>query len=127
MSKTAEFTVEKLFTILSVGEVRDVHQPSLNLPNNALLTKANIGDIDSRFIAKVQPNIVVSCLVCRDFDFLELAQALQIANYQGELSIIVPELPNPGIVLAEATTACPDLRITFISENPAPNRLINLH
>lgn len=99
--------------VLAVGNVYDWNQAARTLPPGSAVTFSDISDIKAEFLREICPDIVLSCLVCRDFDFLDLAQALQDAHYKGSLRIIVPKLPNPNSVISEARALCPDLQIEF--------------
>ncbi len=112
-------------TILAVGEVAKTHQNLLTLPCNTLISYAEINDISAEFITDCAPDIVFSSLVCRHFDFLDLAQALHSAKFNGILKIVTPKLPNPTIVIAEARAMCPSLKIEFISALKTSDKTIN--
>jgi len=114
MSEVLGLALPKQHTVLVVGEVFQLYLAEHNLADDSKITFADITDISSIFLNNLKPDIVVSCLVCRDFDFLELAQALELVGFQGIFRVITPVLPNPKIVASEAHSMCPTLNFKFI-------------
>jgi len=90
MSEVLGLVLLKQHTVLVVGEVFQFYQTEHELPDDAKVTFAGITDISSIFLGNLKPDIVMSCLVCRNFDFLELAQALETAGFQGVFQVVTP-------------------------------------
>ncbi len=124
VSDIEEKIISSHCNVLAVGEVFQWCNRDSFLPTNALVSQADFKDVDIQLYADPTPDIVLSRLVCRNFDFLDLAQKLQAANYNGLFSIVAPKLPNPGIVIAEAKAAYPGIKIKFICGMRSSIRLV---
>ena len=125
MSKAYSAAKKSNPVVLAVGDVFDWHESTRSIPMGAAVTFAEIAEITQDFLQEINPDIVLSCLVSQDFDFLDLAQALQAAKFKRCLRIIVPELPDPDIVLSEARNLCPNVNIDFEIDQTGRHYLIN--
>jgi len=107
--------------VLAVGDTFDWNIAARSLPPGSTITFSEIDDIKDAFLQKICPDIVLSSLVCRNFDFIDLAQALQGAHYKGSLRVIVPNLPDPNSVISEARALGPDFDIEFFVDPVGPD------
>lgn len=73
----------------------------------------------------LKPALVVSPLLTREFDCVDLARRLNDLGYSGAYRALATGLPMPGIVKAEVRQACPALDFDIIEwpaeEAPATN------
>jgi len=111
--------------LLAVGDLDEHHISGRALTWDSQITYVGFSEVNGDLISALNPDIILSCLVCKAFDFLELAQALCNTGFRGRFRIITPELPNPGIVLSEARALCPSLDIDFIIDQVLPDRALN--
>ncbi|MEE9428280.1 MAG: hypothetical protein V3V25_09065 [Paracoccaceae bacterium] len=121
----SEKKIERQSVVLAVGDVFQWRQAGQNLPSSSRIEFADIWEISTEFLNKLRPDIVLTCLVNQSFDFLDLAQVLESAEYKGSYQIIVPYLPNPKIVIAEAKTMCPSLDYCFVVDPTLPGGYVN--
>ncbi|WP_424939912.1 hypothetical protein [Aliiroseovarius sp. S253] len=73
--------------------------------------------LDDKQIADLAPDIVVSLFVCGSLDCLEISQRLAKAGFSGRYYVLVPELPDPQIIINEITQSCPGIDIQVVT-NP---------
>lgn len=62
----------------------------------------------------LKPELVVSPLLARDFDCVDLARRLYDLGYHGPYRALATGLPMPGIVRNEVRQACPGLDFDII-------------
>lgn len=100
--------------ILAVGEISLWKSAGRLLHPSAYLTYAEFGDLSPELLATMAPDIVVSSLVSRSFDCLDLAQMLHLSLFKGRYWIIDPHVPNPRIILSEIHALCPGLDVMVV-------------
>ncbi len=100
--------------VLAVGDMSHWRTTGRNLPWGSQITFADFSDITDELIATMRPDVVISPLLCRSFDCLDLAAALSGAGFRGRLRIMAPKLPRPEVVLAEARALCPMIDVDLI-------------
>ncbi len=111
--------------VLAVGEYTNWGRVGPSLPWDGKISFAGFGEIDAALISQLDPDVVVSPLVCRNFDCIELAQILDQTGFRGLFRVFTEGLPNPAIVLAEAQALCPNIEIEFVTEIPAKRHRAN--
>lgn len=68
-------------------------------------------DITPELISRVAPEIVLSPLVVRDIDAIEIARKLSAVGFEGRYRVLSSDLPRPETIEAEVNEAAP--RIDF--------------
>jgi len=63
---------------------------------------------------RLDPDIVLSSLVARKFDAIEIARKLGQMEYRGSYRILVNDIPNPDLVLQEVFNVAPYLDCDII-------------
>lgn len=66
------------------------------------------------------PSLVLSCLVARDFDALDLARRLAEAGYRGRYLALVQSLPDPRLIRREVAAQCPGVNFDVIILDGSP-------
>lgn len=100
--------------ILAVGEVGHWRASGRDLPYDSRIGFADFHDVTRDLIATLNPEIVLSPLLCGSFDCIDLAQTLHSIGFIGRYRVIVPQLPDPGIISSEITSLCPGLDFSLI-------------
>ncbi len=100
--------------ILAVGDVRNWISRGRVLPSDSQITFAEFHEITEELLRTLTPDIVMSPVLTRGFDCLDLAQALQEGGFRGRLRVVAPEMPNPHIIQTEIKALCPELDVAFI-------------
>jgi len=119
-------TVAKSPTVvLAIGEVSQWRHTGRNLPWDSQITFAGFDDVEAGFIKRINPDIVLSPLLCRSFDCLDLARSLQNSGFHGRYRIMSPRIPNPTVVLKELRSVGPSLDIDMIMDSIAATQGVN--
>ncbi|PHQ98364.1 MAG: hypothetical protein COB40_01065 [Marinosulfonomonas sp.] len=118
--------IEKPSTVvLAIGEVSQWRNTGRKLPWNSQITFAGFEDIEAGVLERIKPDIILSPLLCRTFDCLDLAQSLQSSGFRGRYRIMSPQIPNPVIVLKELRMLCPSLDVDIILDGLAATHGVN--
>lgn len=95
--------------VLVVGENSDRQLP----PGVRTLENAfhfvGIEQVGAELIGALGPDIVLSPLVTRSFDCIDLAQILSATGFRGSYRVVTPDLPSPDLVRREIRALCPGL------------------
>ena len=100
--------------ILAVGDVRNWISTGRALPIDSQIAFAEFHEITEELLQALTPDIVMSPVLTRAFDCLDLAQTLHDSGYRGRLRVVAPDLPNPRVIQAEISALCPGLDVAFI-------------
>lgn len=111
--------------ILAVGDVRQWIAEGRALPNDSQIAFAEFHEITTELMDALTPDIVMSSVMTRAFDCLDLAQALQETGFRGRFRVVAPELPNPKVIQAEIRAICPALDVAFIFCGPSEIRQLH--
>jgi hypothetical protein len=66
-------------------------------------------DVDRALLARLQPEVVLSALIARDFDAVELGRLLREEGFTGRYRAVTRSLPNIRAVVAEIRATVPGL------------------
>jgi len=100
--------------ILAVGDVGQWMSSGRVLPADSQIAFAEFHEITQELLQTLTPDIVMSPVLTRGFDCLDLAQALQNNGFRGRLRVVAPDLPNPYVIQSEINALCPDLDVALI-------------
>lgn len=100
--------------ILAVGDVRQWIVAGRALPADSQIAFAEFHEITDELLQALTPDIVMSPVLTRAFDCLDLAQTLHEKGFRGRLRIVAPDLPNPRVIQSEIRGLCPGLDVAFI-------------
>ncbi len=104
--------------VLAVGDTEEWLRRRQPFPPGGRVILASFHDLSRELLARIKPRLVVSPLLARDFDCIDLAQILFALGYGGQYRVISGEIPNPRIVLAEIKTLCPGLDFAILQAPP---------
>ena len=100
--------------ILAVGDVRNWMNAGRALPADSQIAFAEFHEITEELLLTLLPDVVLSPVLCRAFDCLDLAQTLHGSGFRGRLRIMAPDMPNPRVIQSEIRALCPGLDVAFI-------------
>jgi len=100
--------------MLVIGDLQEWQAAGRDLPTGEGLFFANLNDISPEFLQTLAPDVVLSPMVARRFDCLDVAQVLYTSNFTGRFRVVAPWLPNPAVILAEVRSLCPGLDFDFM-------------
>ena len=95
--------------ILVVGNMRDWAKQSRVLPRIDGFHFAGFHEITPAFLARLNPEIVLSALIADQFDAIDLARRLSEAGFQGRYRAVTNDLPNPRAITSEVRAAAPGI------------------
>lgn len=100
--------------ILAVGDVRQWNSAGRELPADSQIAFAEFDEINDDLLQSLSPDIVMSPVLSRSFDCLDLAQALYENGFKGRFRVVAPDMPNPRVIQSEISALCPSLDVAFI-------------
>ncbi|WP_298906322.1 hypothetical protein [uncultured Aliiroseovarius sp.] len=74
--------------------------------------------LDDAEFAALAPDVVISTFVCGSWDCLDISQRLAHAGFTGRYLVLVPDLPDPQIIIDDITESCPDIDIQIVTTAP---------
>jgi hypothetical protein len=103
-------------SILAVGTKGQWLASGCRPPASERLAAATFEELDEGILAIHEPDIVVSPVMTRGFDCIDVAKLLTDLGYRGAYRSVTPGLPNPEIVRREVRALCPgiDFRIVTV-------------
>jgi hypothetical protein len=66
-------------------------------------------EVNRNLLSQLRPEVVLSALIARDFDAIELARLLRTEGFAGRYRAVTVALPNIGGVVAEVRAAVPGI------------------
>lgn len=106
--------------VLAVGDTAEWLRRNQPVPPGGRLILASYDDMSRQLLERVRPRLVLSPLLARDFDCIDLAQMLFTLGYTGQYRVITGDLPDPTVVHAEIGLLCPGLDFGILSTPPPP-------
>lgn len=80
------------------------------LPSRTMrVSFTSLRDLDSDVLRTVSPEVVISPVICPDFDCLDVAQQLSFLGYLGPYRAISARQMQPRIIRREVHALCPAL------------------
>lgn len=107
-------------SILAVGDTAEWLRRKQPIPPGGRIILASFSDLSQDLLARIRPKLVLSPLLARDFDCIDLAQMLFALGFGGQYRVISGDIPNPRIVTAEIQSLCPGLDFGVLQTLPAP-------
>lgn len=104
--------------VLAVGDTAEWLRRKKPVPPGGHIVLASFSDLSRPLLERLRPKLVLSPLLARDFDCIDLAQMLFALGFTGQYRVISNDLPDPGIVLAEIRTLCPGLDFGVLRAPP---------
>ena len=95
--------------ILAVGDVGAWCNSGQRVAWRSNVVLAEFHEVTRDLLERIRPAMVVSPLLCRYFDCVDLAQVLGTLNYRGKYLALGSGLPNPGLIVREVRALVPRL------------------
>ena len=103
--------VAKSKVILAVGDVLSLRSRSEADIAGDATAFANFADVTQELVDALDPQIVVSSVLGRNFDCVDLAERLDHLGFRGRYCLIAHGIPEPGLVLREIRSLFPALQV----------------
>lgn len=79
-----------------------------------MLVHADLRHLDAALIRHFRPQLVLSPLIARSWDILDLAERLTLSRYRGAVQVQTRPLPRAALVIAEIEGLYPGLSLQFV-------------
>ncbi|HHI71700.1 MAG TPA: hypothetical protein ENJ91_11905 [Rhodobacteraceae bacterium] len=112
--------INKDLLILVVGDIGHWLSTGRDLPRIAQTRFCDFEELDSGLLKQLNPQIILSPLLGRGFDVLDLVALLCTLGYDGRVRGMTPPLPNPELIRGEVQRVCPELDFDIIEVRPGP-------
>lgn len=83
-------------------------------PAGAGYCVAGFDQIDADLLRELSPDVILTPLVSRGFDCLDLAKRLGALDYGGAYRAVSAAVPNPDLIRREIRALCPQLRFDLV-------------
>lgn len=98
-----------------VGDVLRWKELGLSIPNIQGFVFIDIEDVTAAKIAEIAPKVILSPLLCRNFDALEIARRLHNMRYAGRYSVVIKDIPDPSVIDRDIRQVAPDLDFSVLT------------
>lgn len=83
-------------------------------PAGAGYCVAGFDQIDADLLRELSPDVILTPLVSRGFDCLDLAKRLGALGYCGAFRAVSTAVPDPDLIRREIRALCPQLRFDLV-------------
>lgn len=101
-------------TVLAVGDLQEWRRSGRDIPTDSKLAFADFASVTEDLFQVIAPTLVLSPLLARGFDCIDLAQVLHVIGFKGRYRAIAEVLPDPDIIRREIEVLCPGLDFDII-------------
>lgn len=101
--------------VLAVGTPSEWERLGQTRPVSGKMAFVGFHDVSSELIERLKPGAIVSPLLAKGFDCIDLSQLLHNLNFGGAYRAIAHDLPNPKLVESEIAQLCPRLDFEIVT------------
>jgi hypothetical protein len=105
-------------TVLAVGDIDEWRRRGGDIPADSRLAFTDFRSVTAELLQIMAPTLVLSPLLARGFDCIDLAQVLHAIGYRGRYRAVADILPDPGMIRREIAVLCPGLDFDVIVVAP---------
>lgn len=102
-------TQQRSVGVLAVGDVAAWQKAGYGADLSGEVVYAAFHEVTEALLSETDPRVVVSPLITRHFDCVDLAQLLGSLGFRGRYRAIGTRLPNPRMIEAEIRSLVPGL------------------
>ncbi|MEM9708906.1 MAG: hypothetical protein AAF871_08945 [Pseudomonadota bacterium] len=106
--------------ILAVGDTEEWLRQKRQVPPGGRIILAAFSDLSRELLDQINPMTVLSPVLARDFDCIDLAQMLFAVGYPGQYRVFSNDLPSPKIIRTEIRSLCPGLDFDVVVPSVTP-------
>jgi hypothetical protein len=117
--------VESNVAILAIGDVSAWRLQGGLVKGTGQVAFYEFNDVTSTLLELARPPMIVSPLLTRQFDCIDLAERLSDLGYAGAYRAIAITLPAPEIVRREIRLICPNLDFDVVAWPTDPFTAVN--
>lgn len=105
-------------TVLAVGDIDEWRRHGGDLPADTRLAFTDFRSVTAELFEIMAPTLVLSPLLARGFDCIDLAQVLYGIGFRGRYRAVADLLPDPGMIRREIAGICPGLDFDVVMMRP---------
>ena len=105
---------DETVAILAVGSAAEWREGGNRLQADGRVAFISFEDVSEETIARLCPTVILSPVLARNFDCIDLAQRLFSLRYTGRYRAVSDELPDPEMVEREIKHLCPGLDFAIL-------------
>lgn len=102
-------------SILAVGAPEEWKRQGKALPSHGKLAFVAFHEVTGYLLDKLNPAAVVSPVLAKGFDCIDLAQVLHSLDFKGPYRAAAPDLPKPKLIESEIAQLCPRLDFQIVT------------
>ena len=102
-------TSDETVAILAVGNANEWREQGNRLHGDGRVVFATFEDISEETLSRLSPSVILSPVLARSFDCIDLAQKLFSMGFTGRYRAVSSDLPDPEMVEREIRNLCPGL------------------
>ncbi len=100
---------------LIIGDMQRWLARDHSLPVLDGLSFADVADLSADLLVRIGPDIIMSPLVVRDTDAIEVARILGDLGYAGRYRVVADDIPNDNMITAEVAAIAPGLDFAVVA------------
>jgi hypothetical protein len=100
---------ESVAPVLAVGDTREWTARGRRVPSDGNVFFVEFHEVTDELLAQLTPRLILSPLLARTFDCVDLAQRLGTLGYAGPYRAIDSGLPDPALIVREVRSLVPGL------------------
>ena len=100
--------------ILAVGSLEEWSQQGFSTPGSRGVIYLEFHQVTEEVIREMSPGVVMSPVLARDFDCIELAIQLHNLGFDGSYRAVGKGLPKPRLIEREVAQMCPRLNFEIL-------------
>lgn len=104
-------------TVIVVGDPAEWAQSGRPFPDASAMAFLSFEEITRSVLDTLRPSVIVSPVLSRSFDCIDLAVHLHWLAFKGSYRAISRDFPNPSVIESEVRACCPRLDFKIILEN----------
>jgi hypothetical protein len=101
--------------VLAVGDATHWGAGGGRMPSDGRIVFVNFHEVSRELLEELAPHLVVSPILARNFDCVDLAQLLGRLRFPGRYRAVGPPLPNPQMITREIRSLVPGLDFDVLS------------
>ena len=101
--------------VLAVGDATHWGAGGGRMPSDGHVVFVNFNEVSRELLEDLTPHLVVSPILARNFDCVDLAQLLGRLRFAGRYRAVGPALPDPQMITREIRSLVPGLDFDVLS------------
>ncbi len=105
---------DETVAILAVGSAAEWREGGNRLQADGRVAFSSLEEVSEESLARLCPTVILSPVLARNFDCIDLAQKLFSLGFTGRYRAVTDQLPDPEMVEREIRHLCPGLDFAIL-------------